>query len=213
MTKSTPVLDRAVLLPSATTAPGQSSGLGAKVELQLEEASPITLRMEEACDLTEIEHTHDSGQPSLLYIQGLIQESSACLVTNLSEGQSRTLYQPQMVWTLGRHREAAVPLKDQTLSRQHAVIMYIPDAGFFLIDLNSMNGTYVNDQRIHQRYRLKDGDCIHLGRLKIYFFVSELSRSISPISPETLTRLHPNDSEPDQPDRLVKFCALDETLV
>ncbi|HEY9753021.1 MAG TPA: FHA domain-containing protein [Coleofasciculaceae cyanobacterium] len=210
MTKPTPVLDRAALPPIATTAPGQSSGSVAKVEPQLEDPSPITLRMEEACDFTEIEHTHDSDQPGLLYIQGLIQESSACLVTNLSEGQSRTLYQPQMVWTLGRHREAAVPLKDQTLSRQHAVIMYIPDAGFFLIDLNSMNGTYVNNQRIHQRYRLKDGDCIHLGRLKINFFVSELSRSIWPIPPETLTRLHPTDSEPD---RLVKFCALDETLV
>jgi len=205
MTKPTS-LDRAALPPNAATVPGQFSGLVAKVEPQLDISYPITLRIEEACELTEIEDIYDSGQPRLLYIQGLIQESSACLVTNLSASQSRTLYQPQMVWTLGRHREAAVPLKDQTLSRQHAVIMYIPDAGFFLIDLNSMNGTYVNDQRIHQRYRLKDGDCIHLGRLKINFFVSELSRSISPIPPETLTRLRPTDFGPD---RLVKSCALD----
>ena len=215
MTDSKSVLDPPMVKPEAMPAPAQlahqSIGISSYSDANDgQEPYPITLRMEEAAELTESENVKHSGQPVPIYIQGLIQESRACLVTNLLKGQSRTLYQPQMVWTLGRNREAAIPLKDQTLSRHHAVIMYIRDAGFFLIDLKSMNGTCVNDKRIQQRHRLQDGDRIRLDRLEITFFVSELTRSIAPIHPEVLTRLNATDSEPDH---FVEFCALDETSV
>ncbi|EKQ70586.1 FHA domain-containing protein [Leptolyngbyaceae cyanobacterium JSC-12] len=122
------------------------------------------------------------------YIQGVVLGRRACLITNVLDGSSQTLFQPQMVWTIGRNREAALPLRDRALSRRHAVILYVPDEGFYLVDLNSMNGSFINGMRIQQRQLLKDGDCLRLGSFKFSFFTSNQLRSIDPIHPEVLAR-------------------------
>ncbi len=61
-------------------------------------------------------------------------------------------------------REAAIceiVLENPKVSRLHAEVVSI-DGKVMLIDRNSSNGTYVNDQKIDRRY-LKDGDIIHFG--------------------------------------------------
>ncbi len=121
------------------------------------------------------------------YIQGVVQGQHSYLITNLL-GESITLLQPQMVWTVGRNRGAALPLRDRLLSRRHAVIMFVLQEGFNLIDLNSMNGSFLNGNRIQQRQLLKDGDRIRLGSFEFNFFISQISRTIEPIHPEVLSR-------------------------
>lgn len=125
--------------------------------------------------------------PSKHYIQGVVQGQQSYLITNLLGG-SITLFQPQMVWTLGRNRGAALPLRDRLLSRRHAVIMFVLQEGFNLVDLNSMNGSFLNGNRIQQRQLLKDGDRIRLGSFEFNFFISQTSRTIEPIHPEVLAR-------------------------
>jgi hypothetical protein len=122
------------------------------------------------------------------YVQGIVHQRQAYLITNLIAGESQRLIQPQMVWTIGRNREAALPLRDRVLSRRHAVILYVPNDGFHLIDLNSMNGSYVNGLRIQQRQALMDGDRIRMGELEFNFFTSCASRTIEAIHPEVLAR-------------------------
>jgi pSer/pThr/pTyr-binding forkhead associated (FHA) protein len=64
--------------------------------------------------------------------------------------------------TLGRG-EADVVVDDPEISRRHAVIR--AGAGFFVIeDLDSLNGTWVNGQRISGTARLEPGDIIRLGK-------------------------------------------------
>ncbi|MEX0272540.1 FHA domain-containing protein [Leptolyngbyaceae cyanobacterium UHCC 1019] len=121
------------------------------------------------------------------YIQGVVQGQHSYLITNLLGG-SLTLFQPQMVWTVGRNRGAALPLRDRLLSRRHAVIMFVLQEGFNLVDLNSMNGSFLNGNRIQQRQLLKDGDRIRLGSFEFNFFISQTSRTIEPIHPEVLAR-------------------------
>ncbi len=121
------------------------------------------------------------------YIQGVVQGQQSYLITNLLGG-SITLFQPQMVWTVGRNRGAALPLRDRLLSRRHAVIMFVLQEGFNLVDLNSMNGSFLNGKRIQQRQLLKDGDRIQLGNFEFNFFISQTSRTIEPIHPEVLAR-------------------------
>jgi FHA domain len=133
---------------------------------------------------------------SLKYIQGIVQGDRAYLVTNLLQDQSQTLLQPQMVWTIGRNRSAALPLQDRKLSRRHAVIMYAPEDGFYLVDLNSMNGSYWNGQRVQQRQKLQDGDRICLGTVRFSFFISVQERTVEPIHPEVLSRLVNSESRP-----------------
>lgn len=66
--------------------------------------------------------------------------------------------EPQMI---GRSSES-LPLTDQTISRRHAELT--PDEGrWYINDLHSANGTYVNGQRVTGRRQLQVGDQIRCG--------------------------------------------------
>jgi hypothetical protein len=69
--------------------------------------------------------------------------------------------------TIGRAPEADLFLDDVTVSREHAIIEREPD-GFYLRDLESLNGTYVNRVRV-TRHRLADGDEVQVGKFKLTF--------------------------------------------
>jgi S1-C subfamily serine protease len=63
---------------------------------------------------------------------------------------------------IGREREICeIVLENPKVSRLHAEVVSI-DGRVLLIDRNSSNGTYVNDQKIDKRY-LQDGDIIYFG--------------------------------------------------
>lgn len=143
---------------------------------------------------------------SLKYVQGMIQGQRVYLVTNLL-GESQTLVQPQMVWTLGRNRDAALPLRDRAMSRRHAVILYVANVGFHLIDLNSMNGSFINGTRIQQRQLLKDGDLVRVGSIDFSFFTSGNIRSIEAIHPEVLARFTASES---RIEGFIDYSALEE---
>lgn len=121
---------------------------------------------------------------------GVVQGQRVYLITNLLSGESQTLVQSQRVWTIGRHRAAALPLPDPAMSRRHAVILYEQTVGFQLVDLNSMNGSFINGRRVRQRYPLKDGDRVCLGGTNFWFFCSQTCRSTAPLHPEVLGRLY-----------------------
>lgn len=155
-------------------------------------AKAATLMMDLPASKPEPETTETASEP-LKYIQGVVQGKQAFIITNLPD-ESQTLAQPQMVWTIGRNREAAIPLKDRAMSRRHAVILYMQNVGFQLIDLNSMNGSFVNGERIQQRRILQDGDRIRVGSVNFTFYVSHRSRDLDAIHPEVLARF--NTTEP-----------------
>jgi diguanylate cyclase (GGDEF)-like protein len=70
-------------------------------------------------------------------------------------------------YTIGRLAEVEIPVDAESVSRRHARIFSGP-AGFFVEDLGSTNGSYVNDQRI-ERTMLKDGDIIRIGAAILKF--------------------------------------------
>ena len=72
--------------------------------------------------------------------------------------------EPQMI---GRSSES-LPLTDQTISRRHAELT--PDEGrWYLRDLQSANGSYVNGQRVVDRRLLQPGDQIRIGNTLFVF--------------------------------------------
>ncbi len=78
--------------------------------------------------------------------------------------------EPQMI---GRSSES-LPLTDQTISRRHAELT--PDEGrWFISDLQSANGSYVNGQRVMERRLLQAGDQIRTGNT-VFVFGRELPR-------------------------------------
>jgi hypothetical protein len=78
---------------------------------------------------------------------------------------------------IGRLPSNAIPIKDTGSSRQNTRI-YRAHGRFAVIDLNSKNGTYVNNEQV-QRADLKDGDEIRVGSTT-FRFVAEPADSIMP---------------------------------
>lgn len=73
-------------------------------------------------------------------------------------------HEPQLI---GRSSEA-LPISDNTVSRRHAELT--PDEGeWWIRDLNSQNGTYVNGVQIRERTRLRPGDQIRTGSTLFVF--------------------------------------------
>jgi serine phosphatase RsbU (regulator of sigma subunit) len=65
-------------------------------------------------------------------------------------------------WVVGRTPDAAIYLESTAVSRQHAQLV-LENGTFFVEDLGSSNGTYVNGKRIHQRSSLGDKDMLQIG--------------------------------------------------
>jgi predicted component of type VI protein secretion system len=64
--------------------------------------------------------------------------------------------------SIGRSREADIPLLDDRVSRVHCGIR-LSDGEFYLKDLKSRNGTFVNGQRVEDTIKIKPGDRIQVG--------------------------------------------------
>ncbi len=69
--------------------------------------------------------------------------------------------------TIGRRPDSAIFLDDVTVSRDHA-LMVRRGSDWFIDDCGSLNGTYVNRERIDSRC-LRDGDELQVGKYKLTF--------------------------------------------
>ena len=69
--------------------------------------------------------------------------------------------------TIGRRPDSAIFLDDITVSRDHALLVR-RGSDWYLDDCGSLNGTYVNRERIDSR-RLEDGDELQIGKYKLAF--------------------------------------------
>ena len=70
--------------------------------------------------------------------------------------------------TIGRAPECAVSIADEFASNLHSKI-YRVEGRFYVEDLGSTNGTYVNGRRIHYPTELRNGDRIKIGRTEMDF--------------------------------------------
>jgi diguanylate cyclase (GGDEF)-like protein len=99
-----------------------------------------------------------------------ITQRSACLVhiypTGPGMGTRYSLGDTPLV--LGRGSDCEIRINDHSVSRKHARIQPGID-GYYAVDLQSTNGTYVNDVPASM-YKLKDGDYLRVGNC-IYRFL------------------------------------------
>ena len=70
----------------------------------------------------------------------------------------------------GRHPDSDIFLDDITVSRRHAEVVR-SGAGYDVKDVGSLNGTYLNRERIDQA-PLHNGDEVQIGKFKLVFFAS-----------------------------------------
>ena len=65
--------------------------------------------------------------------------------------------------SIGRSAKNTIVLDSPSISRRHAIINVQNVGEFWLIDLGSSNGTFLNKRRVHQPTRLSAGDNIVIG--------------------------------------------------
>jgi hypothetical protein len=68
---------------------------------------------------------------------------------------------------IGRRPESEIFLDDVTVSRDHALLVRRGNA-YYLDDSGSLNGTYVNRQRVDS-HKLADGDELQIGKYKLTY--------------------------------------------
>ena len=101
-------------------------------------------------------------------VADVVEDAGAAVVIRSGGGrvgESFVLERDRM--TVGRRPDADIFLDDVTVSRDHAMLVHRSDE-WFLDDLGSLNGTYVNRQRIESQ-RLGDGDELQVGKYKLTF--------------------------------------------
>ncbi len=73
---------------------------------------------------------------------------------------------------IGRSPDSGVFLDDITVSRAHAVLERRQDGSWFVQDVGSLNGTYVNGEQVDET-KLASGDEVQIGKFKLTFFAAE----------------------------------------
>lgn len=97
------------------------------------------------------------------------RESSLVIILGRPLGQQFILDGNNMV--IGRQPDCDICIADDSVSRAHAEISKDHNRECSVTDLDSTNGTYLNDKRIKPRERaiLKDGDLLEVGNIILKF--------------------------------------------
>jgi len=90
----------------------------------------------------------------------------AYLITN--DGTETRYPITREVWRIGRSKDNELNLNDNSLSRRHAEVHRNSDGTFIIVDMNSMNGIYINNEKIEKK-ELHEGDVIEIGDVSFYF--------------------------------------------
>ncbi len=98
----------------------------------------------------------------------------------LSEGEKCLKYPCGPVVAIGRDPASTVPLDDPTVSRNHALIRLVGREQYYLIDVGSRNGSFLNDRRVSTPKLLQSGDVIAIGSSSLIFPQVEILEQILP---------------------------------
>jgi pSer/pThr/pTyr-binding forkhead associated (FHA) protein len=100
-----------------------------------------------------------------------LEAGQALLVVKRGANAGSTFLIDKDVTTAGRHPESDIFLDDVTVSRRHAEVRR-REGRFSVRDLGSLNGTYVNRERVDET-ELASSDELQIGKFKLVFFAGE----------------------------------------
>ena len=136
------------------------SSCGAVLETQSPENTTITFHPTSPTDPTDEDVSVELDEYT---------EDIAVLVVKRGPQAGSRFALDAPVTTAGRHPDSDIFLDDITVSRRHAVIER-REGGYEVRDVGSLNGTYLNRERIEQA-ELQNGDELQIGKFKLVFFL------------------------------------------
>ncbi|MGW2116528.1 FHA domain-containing protein [Streptomyces zhihengii] len=146
---------------------------GVPAERASETTSTISISGIEAYDS---EVTGQTALPSLspeaqAAVDALPLGSALLVVRRGPNSGSRFLLDGELT-TAGRHPQSDIFLDDVTVSRRHVEFRRGGDGSFTVSDVGSLNGTYVNRERIDSVV-LSNGDEVQIGKYRLVFYASQ----------------------------------------
>jgi hypothetical protein len=121
--------------------------------------------------LVNLEGNEEHAAPDVadVGVESLPTGSALLVVKRGPNAGSRFLLDKE-VTTVGRHPESDIFLDDVTVSRRHAEFTRRGD-GFVVRDVGSLNGTYLNRERIDDA-GLSNGDEVQIGKFRLVYLTS-----------------------------------------
>jgi adenylate cyclase len=104
------------------------------------------------------------------FTRAIVIKSAPYLLLQTESGSRYLSLEGYRCWTIGRSNENNFVLRDRWISRAHAMLQRTEVGDYYLIDLGSRNGTFVNGRRVGIPVTLKNGDHITFGQTELDFF-------------------------------------------
>lgn len=108
-------------------------------------------------------------EPSITLVE--VPHGTGALVVRRGPNVGMRYLLEEPVTVTGRHPESDIFLDDITVSRRHAEFRREDEGKVLVRDLGSLNGTYVNRERIEEQV-LSPGDEVQIGKFKLVFLVA-----------------------------------------
>ena len=121
--------------------------------------------------LKEMENGANGNETAVAGTDNLA-EGQALLVVKRGPNSGARFLLDQATTTAGRHPEADIFLDDVTVSRRHAEFRKNDDDKFEVVDVGSLNGTYVNREPRNSQV-LEVGDEIQIGKFRLVFIANQ----------------------------------------
>jgi len=137
------------------------SSCGSPLERDLDDPTTITFQVEGA--------RNEPGDEEISFDLDDIPPEGGLLVVVRGPIAGARLALAKQVTTAGRHPQSDLFLDDITVSRRHAEFVRGDDGRFTVRDVGSLNGTYVNRERVESA-PLSNGDEVQIGKYRIAFY-------------------------------------------
>jgi pSer/pThr/pTyr-binding forkhead associated (FHA) protein len=115
--------------------------------------------------------TDEEGHDEFPFPHDELEPGQALLLVKRGPNAGSTFLLEADETTVGRGTDRTVFLDDITVSRTHAVFERRASGEWFVRDVGSLNGTYVNGEQV-DRTKLTTGDEVQIGRFKLTFFAA-----------------------------------------
>jgi hypothetical protein len=118
--------------------------------------------------LAPVEASGEVGEEELTVAVDDLPPEMGMLVVKRGPNAGSRFILGQGITTVGRHPDSDIFLDDVTVSRRHAEITN-EGREFSVADVGSLNGTYLNRERIDDRAVIHSGDEVQIGKFKLVF--------------------------------------------
>ncbi|WP_026533115.1 FHA domain-containing protein [Arthrobacter sp. H41] len=149
-------------------------------EPQMESSETTTIGLPPQIETTEIERNLTREEQGSV---AALPAGSALLIAHSGPNAGARFLLDEDVTKAGRHPNADIFLDDVTVSRQHAEFRRT-ETGFLVVDTRSLNGTYVNNDRVDS-IALRNGNEVRIGKFRLTFYAARTGAAGQPPTQHT----------------------------